>query len=145
MDQVNSYQKTNLVDKLFTASKHTDVVEVRQFVRQTTHALGFKKVDQIRIATAVSEICRNVIDYAKHGSILVKSVILNTRQGILIKVTDSGPGIMDIPQAMQDGFSTRKRLGMGLPGSKRMMDVFGIESEPDTGTKIMMCKWLSQK
>lgn len=93
-------------------------------------------MDQIRIATAVSEICRNLIDYAKHGSILVKSVILNTRQGILIKVTDSGPGIMNIPQAMQGGFSTRKRLGLGLPGLKRMMDVFRIESELDIGTKL---------
>lgn len=133
------------IDQSFITSKHGDIVEVRKFVRMAAGSLGFSKSDQTRIATAVSEICRNVIDYAIMGNVLVKSVFLSSKQGLLIKITDSGPGILNISEAMQDGYSTHQRIGIGLPGSKRLMDVFGIESNPGTGTKILMCKWLSSQ
>lgn len=131
------------IDQSFIASEHGDIVEVRKFVRRAARSLGFTKSDQTRIATAVSEICRNVVDYAKKGSVLVKSVFLTSKQGLMIKITDSGPGIVNISEAMQDGYSSHQRFGIGLPGSKRIMDVFGIESEPDIGTKVVMCKWVS--
>lgn len=129
----------------FVTSKRGDIIEVRKYVRSSARSLGFSKSDQTRIATAVSEICMNVVDYAKKGSVLVKSVILNTKQGLLIKITDSGPGILNISEAMKDGFSTHQRIGIGLPGSKRIMDVFGIESKPNVGTKVVMCKWVSSQ
>jgi len=133
------------IDQSFVTSERDDIVEIRKFVRHSARSLGFSKSDQTRIATAVSEICMNVVDYAKKGSVLVKSVILNSKQGLMIKITDSGPGILNISEAMKDGFSTRQRIGIGLPGSKRFMDVFGIESEPNIGTKVVMCKWVSSQ
>jgi serine/threonine-protein kinase RsbT len=143
MTQSVSYQNSTAINQSFTAAVRQDVVKVRSFVRQAANTIGFGKADQIRIATAVSEICRNVIDYAKKGQVIVKSVSFPSKRGLLIKVTDQGPGILNISQAMQDGFSSCKRPGIGLPGSKRMMDLFGIESGPEAGTKITMCKWLS--
>lgn len=143
MTKTQSYQNFTSINQSFTTAVRQDVVRVRTFVRQAAIMIGFGKVDQIRIATAVSEICRNVIDYAKKGQVIIKSVSFPSKCGLFIKVTDQGPGILDISRAMQDGFSSCKRLGIGLPGSKRMMDLFGIESDPKSGTKITMCKWLS--
>ena len=93
------------------------------------------------IATAISEVARNIVVYANRGEIVLSAVQQGTRRGVLVIARDQGPGIPDIPRAMRDGFSTGKSLGLGLPGAKRLMDEFEIASEVGKGTTITMRKW----
>ncbi|HZV35881.1 MAG TPA: anti-sigma regulatory factor, partial [Verrucomicrobiae bacterium] len=90
---------------------------------------------------AISEIGRNILDYARHGEILIEAIRHGQRKGIKITARDDGPGIADVRQAMQCGFSTRNRPGVGLPGTKWLMDEFDIESKVGKGTVITMKKW----
>jgi serine/threonine-protein kinase RsbT len=92
------------------------------------------------VATAISEIARNIINYAIKGELLL-SVVKNGQEGISITASDEGPGIRNIEQAMQNGYSSSGSLGLGLPGAKRLMDEFEIESQPGKGTTIRMKKW----
>src|SRR2546428_10350927 len=96
--------------------------------------LGFPTGDARLIATAISELARNIVSYARKGEITLKMVQALSRQGVLIIASDSGPGIQDIPQALRDGFSTSGSLGLGLPGVRRLMDEFEITSQPGGGT-----------
>lgn len=144
MKSLNLTHNKNLFNRSFVTSEKKHVVEVRRFIRQVAQKLGFNRTDQIRIASAVSEVCRNMIEFAQKGEVLVKSVFFTTKRGLLIKIIDSGPGIPDIGKAMQDGYSTKQRMGLGLPGSKRFMDLLQVESKPEIGTKVLMCKWVKQ-
>lgn len=117
------------------------IVAVRQKVRELATDMGFGAVDQTRIATAVSELARNIYRFAGKGMVTIFS-LGGDRKGIQIVCEDNGPGIADIELAMTDGYSTVKSLGLGLPGAKRLMDEFQIESEPDKGTKVTITKWL---
>jgi len=117
------------------------IVAVRQKVRELASSMGFGAVDQTRIATAVSELARNIYQYAGKGMVTIFS-LEGDRKGIRIVCKDDGPGIADIERAMTDGYSTTKSLGLGLPGAKRLMDEFHIESEPSKGTKVTITKWL---
>ena len=126
----------NLSPIEFSISKESDVFYSRQEARVFAEKLGFSRVDQAKIATAVSEIVRNVVVFAEKGKITIKQ----TENGIEISVTDKGPGIKDLYHAMKDGYSTIKSLGVGLPGSKRIMDDFDIKTEPGKGTKVVMKK-----
>ncbi|REL38548.1 ATP-binding protein [Rhodohalobacter sp. SW132] len=137
--------KKNIPSDTFTTVDLSDVIEIRRYTRNLAGTLGFSKTNQTQITSAVSEICENVIDFAIRGHVNVKSVNFETRRGILIKVTDSGPGILDISAAVKDGYSTRNRLGLGLPGTKRFMDIFKVQSKPDDGTKVVMCKWVTDR
>jgi serine/threonine-protein kinase RsbT len=119
----------------------TDIVKVRDYARKIAEEIGFSNTERTIIATAVSEICRNVIEYAQHGEITIEHIKKNP-SGIKITVVDSGPGISDIKKAMQDGYSTHRGMGLGLPGTKRIMDDFEIMSKPGQGTKIIMSKWI---
>jgi serine/threonine-protein kinase RsbT len=119
----------------------TDVVTARERGRAIAAALGFSSVDLTLIVTAISEVARNIVLYADRGEICLQQVHEKGRQGILVVATDSGPGIPDIERAMQDSYSTGNGLGLGLPGSRRLMDDFLVESAVGDGTTIRMAKW----
>ncbi|WP_096201991.1 anti-sigma regulatory factor [Bacillus sp. FJAT-45350] len=126
-------------------SSEWDIVAARQAGRDLSKELGFGTVDQARVTTAISEIARNIYLYAGKGKICVESVektgLYKVQKGIKITATDEGPGIEDIRQAMEDGFTTSGGLGAGLPGVKRLMDEFSIDSNPEQGTTIITTKW----
>ncbi len=118
-----------------------DIVTARSSARDIAKSLGFGAVDQARIATAVSELARNIFLYASTGTITSRPVEKKGRKGIEIVCEDQGPGIEDIDQVMQDGYTTSRGMGMGLPGAKRLMDDFEIDSNLGVGTKITCRKW----
>jgi len=120
------------------------IVAARQRAREMARRLGFGMVDQSRIATAVSELARNVVRYAVdgRGDVTIRDLTTTPgRTGIEIVVQDKGPGIADIEQAMRDGFTSGGGLGMGLPGTKRLMDDMQIASKPGEGTTVTIRKW----
>jgi len=117
------------------------IVAARQKVRELASNMGFSTVDQTRIATAVSELARNIYQFAGKGRVTIFS-LEGDRKGMKLVCEDDGPGIADIELAMTDGYSTSKSLGLGLPGARRLMDEFQIESEPGKGTKVTITKWL---
>jgi anti-sigma regulatory factor (Ser/Thr protein kinase)/anti-anti-sigma regulatory factor len=118
-----------------------DVVTARQKGRELAIQVGFSGTDLTIIATAISEIARNIVTYAQHGEIILSPVLQGGRRGILVIGRDHGPGIPDIGLAMRDGFSTGRSLGLGLPGARRLMDEFEIVSEVGKGTTVTMKKW----
>jgi serine/threonine-protein kinase RsbT len=118
-----------------------DIVTARQKGRALAMEAGFSTGDATLIATAISELARNIVSYARKGEITLKIVSASVRQGILIVASDNGPGIPDIRQAMRDGFSTSGSLGLGLPGVRRLMDDFEITSQPGKGTTVAVKKW----
>ena len=103
--------------------------------------MGFGAIDQARIATAVSELARNIFLYAGTGTVTVRELDRSGRRGIEIMCEDQGPGISNIEVVMQDGYSTSRGMGMGLPGAKRLMDEFEIRSHEGIGTTIVCRKW----
>ena len=119
----------------------TDVVAARQKGREFATELGFVSTDSTLLATAISELARNIVRYAKCGEILISSVQSGNRVGITVVARDKGPGIANISLAMQDGFSTSGGLGLGLPGVKRLMDEFHLVSNARNGTKVTIKKW----
>ena len=119
-----------------------DIVTARQKGRALAMELGFDGSDLTLIATAISEVARNIVDHAKHGEIVLEPIQQGTKHGVLIVARDEGPGIADVAQAMQYGYSTRKGLGVGLPGAKWLMDEFDVDSKIGKGTTITMKKWL---
>jgi serine/threonine-protein kinase RsbT len=118
-----------------------DIVSARQKGRAMAMELGFSSGDATLIATAISELARNIVTYARKGQITLKGVQGSSRVGILVIASDSGPGIPDIRQALRDGFSTSGSLGLGLPGVRRLMDEFEITSQPNLGTTVAVKKW----
>ncbi len=118
-----------------------DVLVARQKARELAKSLKFSASELTLIATAISEVARNIVTYAKHGEIMLKLVNQGRRRGIRVVAQDQGPGIADITRAMEDGFSTSSSLGLGLPGSKRLMDDFDIVSVLGKGTTVTMTKW----
>ena len=124
--------------------REDDIVVSRQRAREVAKRLGFGAVDQSRIATAVSELARNVVRYATdgHGEVTIRELPPGTRRvGIEIVVADEGPGIADLEQAMRDGFTSGAGMGMGLPGTKRLMDEMEIDSGAGRSTVITIRKW----
>lgn len=119
-----------------------DIVAARQLGRNVAKEIGFGIVDQARITTAISELARNIYLYAGQGQVCIEKVYDGGKAGLRIDATDSGPGISDIRQVMEDGFTTSGGLGAGLPGVKRLMDEFSIDSTPGKGTDIQATKWL---
>lgn len=119
-----------------------DIVAARQLGRNVAKELGFGTVDQARITTAISELARNIYLYAGQGQICIEKLSENGKTGLKLIAVDSGPGIKDLRQVMQDGFSTSGGLGAGLPGVKRLMDEFSIETAVGQGTDIRATKWL---
>ena len=122
--------------------READIVSARQKGRELASALGFSSTDQTIIALAISEITRNIISYARRGDVTMSRVENSGRRGIRIVARDQGPGIADIELAMRDGYSSARSLGVGLPGTKRVMDEFDLASTVGQGTTITMTKWL---
>lgn len=120
-----------------------DIVIARTLARDTAKSIGFGAIDQARIATAVSELARNIFLYAGTGNVTVREIEKLGRKGIEIVCEDQGPGIPDVNLAMQDGYTTSRGMGMGLPGAKRLMDEFIINTEVGVGTTIVCRKWRS--
>lgn len=120
----------------------TDIVIARQKGRELANALGFSVGDATLVATAISELARNIVLYAGRGEIVLRRLEPGSKVGLSVVAVDEGPGIPDIAHAMQDGYSTSGRLGIGLPGVKRLMDEFEIVSEPGKGTCVTVRKWL---
>lgn len=119
----------------------TDIVTARQEGRALAARLGFSGSEQVLIATAISEAARNILQYAKHGTIQISIVEESGKRGIAIIATDSGPGIPDLDLAMLDGYSSSGGLGLGLPGIKRLMSDLEIRSEVGKGTTLIMRRW----
>jgi len=119
-----------------------DIVTARQRGRSLATELGFEGTEVTLVAAAISEVARNIVEYAKSGEILFQPVKNGTKQGLCVVARDQGPGIADVAQAMQYGYSTRRGLGVGLPGAKLLMDEFDIVSKLGAGTTITMKKWL---
>jgi serine/threonine-protein kinase RsbT len=118
-----------------------DIITARQRGRDLGMELGFPKTDLALIATAISELARNILTYAGEGEIEVAVHQSGGQRGILIVARDEGPGIADITLALQDGYSTSRSLGIGLPGVRRLMDEFEVTSEPGSGTAVRATKW----
>jgi serine/threonine-protein kinase RsbT len=118
-----------------------DIVTARQQGREMASRLGFSSSDLTIIATAISEIARNIVEYAKEGEVSISLAEEGPRTGVMIVARDDGPGISDLSSVMRDGFSTGTGLGLGLPGARRLMDEFDIASQRGKGTTITMKKW----
>lgn len=118
-----------------------DIVGARQKGRSLAAELGFSSADATLIATAISELARNIVSYARRGEIRLHRMQNTVRQGIMVVASDQGPGIRDVAQALRDGFSTSGSLGLGLPGVRRLMDEFEIASKPGLGTTVTVKKW----
>ena len=117
-------------------------MEARLAARTMAEKMGFSGTDLVLIATAVSELARNMLQYAGSGEVALRVRAGGRKGGLEIVARDTGPGIADVDRAMQVGFSTSRGLGMGLPGAKRLMDEFEISSRLGAGTTVTMCKWL---
>jgi serine/threonine-protein kinase RsbT len=121
--------------------RDADIVAARQAGRALAVKAGFVGSDLTLIATAISEVARNIVSYAERGAVRLSLVDKPGARGVMVIAEDDGPGIADIEQAMRDGFSTGKSLGLGLPGARRLMDEFDIRSEVGKGTTVTMRKW----
>ena len=118
-----------------------DIVAARQKVRQVAQEIGFSVVDQTKIVTAASELVRNAVVYGGGGTLDWQVMAENGKQGLRLTITDHGPGIADLTLAMKDGWTSGGGLGLGLPGAKRLVNQFNIESTPGVGTTVIVTKW----
>ncbi len=132
---------TDAGDLVIPIKAEVDVVTARQRARVLVSGLRFSISELTLIATAISEVARNIVTYAGRGEIVLRIVQRGPRRGLLVIARDQGPGIVDIARAMEDGYSTSRSLGLGLPGSKRLMDEFELASELGKGTEVTMTKW----
>lgn len=119
-----------------------DIVAARQLGRNEAKEVGFGTVDQARITTAISELARNIYLYAGKGKIIIERVTDGAMKGLIIIAADQGPGIPDLRKVMEDGYTTSGGLGAGMPGVKRLMDEFKVDTEVNVGTTITATKWL---
>jgi len=119
-----------------------DIVAARQQGRALASIAGFSHSNLTIIATAISEVARNIVEYAKEGEVVITLIDDANKKGVEIVASDQGPGIPDVSTVMRDGFSTGKGLGIGLPGARRLMDEFAITSAVGTGTIVTMKKWV---
>ena len=118
-----------------------DVVTARQEARTMGAGLGFSSTDLTLLATAISEVARNITTYAGEGEVTLRVLDQDGRRGIEVLASDEGPGISDVELAMQDGYTTGNGLGLGLPGTRRLVDDFQLDTAPGVGTTIRLVKW----
>jgi serine/threonine-protein kinase RsbT len=137
MRTTGTVQKTETIP----IQSSSDVVVVRQRVRAWTTEMKFSLVEQTKIITAASELGRNTLEHGGGGKLELSLVLNGARQGIQLCFSDQGPGIPDIMQALKDGFTTGPGMGLGLGGSKRLMNEFEIDSKPGAGTTITAIRW----
>jgi serine/threonine-protein kinase RsbT len=122
-------------------STDADIITARQAGRALAAEAGCSSTDMTEIATAISEIARNVVTYAGRGEMTMQVIERDRRSAVEIVAIDEGPGIADLDGALEDGYTTGMGLGLGLPGARRLMDDFQIVSAPGQGTKVIMLKW----
>jgi serine/threonine-protein kinase RsbT len=127
--------------ELLPLKNSNDVVLARQKVRQWSIEARFSLVDQTKIVTAASELARNALDHGKGGELTLEQLSNGARLGLRLTFADRGPGIPDIEKALTDGFTTGSGMGLGLGGSKRLVNEFSIESEVGRGTKVVVARW----
>lgn len=125
----------------FPVQQERDVVICRNRVKEVAASIGMGLVNQTKLITAVSELTRNMLRYGGGGNMVLEIVSRAREQGVQVIFEDKGPGISDIKQAMQDGFTTGKSMGMGLPGAKRLVSEFNIQSTVGVGTTVKIIKW----
>jgi serine/threonine-protein kinase RsbT len=130
-----------LSSESFRVQSPEDLVIVRQAVRKQAVSLGFGLVDQTKFVTAASELARNTLVYGGGGTAQIELIHNGTRSGIRLTFEDQGPGIADIDQAMQDGFTSGNGMGLGLSGAKRLSHEFEIHSEAGVGTTVSILRW----
>ncbi len=124
-----------------TIRRDADVISARQLGRKLAEQMGFSRPDQALIATAISELARNIVVYADHGTIELSAVNNRRYSGLQMIADDRGPGIADLEAALADGFSTGNSLGLGLPGTRRIMDDFDVQSTLGQGVRVTAVKW----
>lgn len=122
-------------------AKEQDVVFFRQRLKEHATKIGMTILNQTKLITASSELVRNMLKYGGGGEVFIEVVSEKMQVGIKVVFADKGPGIPDIKKAMQDGFSTGKSLGLGLPGAKRLVNEFDIMSKPGEGTTVTITRW----
>jgi len=128
--------------ELIAIESDSDVVTARQRARALAVELDMPSTDQTLLATAISEIARNITTYAKRGEVLIDLVRdANGRRGVRVVARDQGPGIVDLDRALTDGYTTGGGLGLGLPGARRLVDEFDIQTAPGKGTTVTLVKW----
>ena len=121
--------------------REQDVVPFRNRVREMSTKIGMSLVNQTKLITAASELVRNMLKYANGGKVILEIISKSGQSGVRLTFVDEGPGIENIPQAMQDGFSTGKSLGLGLPGAKRLVNEFDVKSVVGQGTTVTITHW----
>lgn len=121
--------------------QESDIVAARQLGRRLAEELGFRGADLTLIATAISELSRNIVKYAGRGELRFWPENSSRGDGLALQARDEGPGIADVERALQDGYSSGNGLGLGLPGTRRLMDEFDIDSAPGRGTVVTVKKW----
>lgn len=124
-----------------TIKTSTDVVVVRNAVRQAAERMGFRHLDVTKLVTAASEIARNTLVYGGGGSAAIEDVQAGARSGLRVVFEDRGPGIADLQLALREGYTTGGGLGLGMSGSKKLVDDFAVDSEVGRGTRVTMTKW----
>lgn len=130
-------------EEFIAVTGDADIVTARTRAKDVAASLGFSRTDQTLIAAAVSEVARNIVVYAGKGEVTLRPKRGDGRWGLVVVARDDGPGIADLEQALTDGYSTVGSLGVGLPGSRRLMDSLEIDSEVGRGTTVTMLKWAS--
>lgn len=127
--------------EILVIQKEQDVIFFRNKAKEYAVKIGMSLVGQTKLLSAASEIVRNMLRYANGGQATLEIIMQNTTRGVRLTFADNGPGIKDIKQAMQDGYSTGKSLGLGLPGAKRLSNEFDIKSELGKGTTVTIIRW----
>ena len=129
-------------DFVVDVNNSDDIVIARQAGHELARQLGFSLTDVTMIATAISEIARNITSYAGVGEVRLGVQYRDGRKALVVRAEDDGPGIADIERALEDGYSTGRGLGLGLPGARRLMDRLIVDSAPGSGTIVEMWKWI---
>ena len=132
---------TPLRSEILSVREASDILLVRQLVRECAMALGFSVFDQTKLVTAASELGRNTLIHGGGGKVLLETFVANQRRGLRLTFEDQGPGITDLEQAMSDGYTTKGGLGLGLGGSKRLVNEFELVSRVGEGTRVTVTRW----
>ncbi|MFE6282675.1 anti-sigma regulatory factor [Streptomyces sp. NPDC057877] len=134
---------TERVPEVFAIAHEADLIRVRKVLRAEAQTAGLNLVDATKLITAGSELARNILNYATggRGRVSVEQVYQQGRRGVRVTFADDGPGIADLEAAMTDGFSTRGSMGLGLPGSRRLVDDLTVASAAGSGTTVVIVKW----
>ena len=130
-----------LRDETFSIRSSDDIVKVRQITREWALMQAFSLVDQTKIVTAASELARNTLEYGQGGEVRIEALQEGLRRGVRLTFVDQGPGIPDLDKALKDGFTTGGGMGLGLSGSKRLVNEFDIRSEVGKGTTVIIARW----